>query len=326
MSLLFDQLLRHQIYLEGLKEGELTRINRKYLTALEKIIKRELGKLPFNRVDALTKTGRRAVITRIQRAQKAALKEWRADLMTSLREYAKTDSTIAASVMRQHGKIKKPAIQELWAEVAKTNVKGSNTPVRQMLDKMSAQQMKAIDTTIRQAFDAGETIDDVYGAIRGTKETGYSDGLLRKYRDDLRANGKTIFQHVKGRVHSAVASGTFSRYRWVSVIDSATSSICRGRNGKVYTYGDGPLPPAHFNCRSSVVPIADNVDEPSDLDPPFFEWVQKQPEEFIRDIFPANQAEKLIKGTAKRDDFPRFEGIGSLTMSEFKSKAEIIQL
>lgn len=45
------------------------------------------------------------------------------------------------------------------------------------------------------------------------------------------------------------------KYMWQAVLDSRTSDICRTLNGNTYTTGDGPLPPAHFNCRSSITPL-----------------------------------------------------------------------
>jgi len=44
-------------------------------------------------------------------------------------------------------------------------------------------------------------------------------------------------------------------YEWVSTLDSLTSFICMSRDGLVYPFSDNsPLPPAHWSCRSTVVP------------------------------------------------------------------------
>lgn len=42
-------------------------------------------------------------------------------------------------------------------------------------------------------------------------------------------------------------------YRWISILDSATSQICRSLDQQVFKFGKGPLPPAHPNCRSSII-------------------------------------------------------------------------
>ena len=47
------------------------------------------------------------------------------------------------------------------------------------------------------------------------------------------------------------------KYRYVATLDSRTSSICAALDGKEFPYGRGPMPPQHFNCRSTTVPVID---------------------------------------------------------------------
>ena len=47
------------------------------------------------------------------------------------------------------------------------------------------------------------------------------------------------------------------KYKYVATLDSRTSAICRALDGKEFFYGKGPVPPQHFNCRSTTVPIVD---------------------------------------------------------------------
>ena len=45
------------------------------------------------------------------------------------------------------------------------------------------------------------------------------------------------------------------RYRYVATLDTRTSAICRALDGREFDYGKGPMPPQHFNCRSTTVPV-----------------------------------------------------------------------
>jgi len=47
------------------------------------------------------------------------------------------------------------------------------------------------------------------------------------------------------------------KYRYTATLDTRTSAICRSLDGQVFEYGKGPVPPQHFNCRSTTVPIVD---------------------------------------------------------------------
>lgn len=42
---------------------------------------------------------------------------------------------------------------------------------------------------------------------------------------------------------------------WSSILDQNTTDYCRAHNGQVYQINEGPRPPAHFNCRSLMIPV-----------------------------------------------------------------------
>jgi SPP1 gp7 family putative phage head morphogenesis protein len=47
------------------------------------------------------------------------------------------------------------------------------------------------------------------------------------------------------------------KYQYVATLDTRTSARCRALDGREFEYGKGPMPPQHFNCRSTTVPIID---------------------------------------------------------------------
>ena len=47
------------------------------------------------------------------------------------------------------------------------------------------------------------------------------------------------------------------KYRYVATLDTRTSARCRALDGREFEYGKGPMPPQHFNCRSTTVPVVD---------------------------------------------------------------------
>jgi SPP1 gp7 family putative phage head morphogenesis protein len=84
------------------------------------------------------------------------------------------------------------------------------------------------------------------------------------------------------------------RYRYVATLDSRTSAICAALDGKEFEYGKGPMPPQHFNCRSTTVPVIDYEELGFDPPPPatrasaggqvpadqsYGQWLHKQPRE-----------------------------------------------
>ena len=80
------------------------------------------------------------------------------------------------------------------------------------------------------------------------------------------------------------------RYRYIATLDTRTSAICRALDGKEFEYGKGPMPPQHFNCRSTTVPIIDpdilppsttatraSKDGQVPINQSYGEWLSKQP-------------------------------------------------
>lgn len=79
-------------------------------------------------------------------------------------------------------------------------------------------------------------------------------GLLNRTRQQNQGAINTALQHLTQGIVGFIAEKYSNYYQWVSVIDSRTTEICRERDGTVYAYGEGPMPPAHINCRSMVIP------------------------------------------------------------------------
>lgn len=82
------------------------------------------------------------------------------------------------------------------------------------------------------------------------------------------------------------------KYKYVATLDSRTSPICRALDGKEFVYGKGPMPPQHFNCRSTTVPVIDyeelgftppppgrraSMDGQVPADQTYGQWLAKQP-------------------------------------------------
>lgn len=108
-------------------------------------------------------------------------------------------------------------------------------------------------------------------------------------------------------------------YRWISILDDATTQICRSLDGQVFQFGAGPLPPAHVNCRSSIIaeilgrwlkrmPNGRFAPRPSRTatgaggpvtvkgGTTYYEWLKTQPEAFQNDALGLTRATLFRKG------------------------------
>lgn len=104
------------------------------------------------------------------------------------------------------------------------------------------------------------------------------------------------------------------RYRYVATLDTRTSAICRALDGREFEYGKGPLPPQHFNCRSTTVPVIDykalgftpppsgtraSADGQVPVNESYGQWLAKQPLPVKAKALGANKVAYFDKLSAK---------------------------
>lgn len=124
--------------------------------------------------------------------------------------------------------------------------------------------------TVRNGLLTGESTDKLARRLKGRLRFGQRGSA----RQIAQAGGEVtavanhqIMAMVRtsvNQVANAASQQTYEanqditqRYRYTSTLDSRTSAICRALDGKEFEYGKGPIPPQHFNCRSTTVPIID---------------------------------------------------------------------
>jgi len=99
----------------------------------------------------------------------------------------------------------------------------------------------------------------------------------------------------------------YDEYDWISVLDEVTTDICISRHGNRYKYGEGPIPPAHYNCRSEIVPVdANEANQTQSL----ADWLADQPGEFLSDVFKAGRTD--------------LDNVKVITLDSLKGKLEFI--
>ena len=170
--------------------------------------------------------------------------------------------------------------------------------------------------TVRQGLLTGEPTSEIAKRLRGRLE--YSD-LGPLSRGQVRAAGLSIAQLKQAggeltrvansqvlalvrtsvnQVSNAASQQVYEanqdvtkKYRYVATLDTRTSAICRALDGREFEYGKGPMPPQHFNCRSTTVAVVDyeglgltppkpgrraSMDGPVPANESYGQWLSKQ--------------------------------------------------
>jgi SPP1 gp7 family putative phage head morphogenesis protein len=141
-------------------------------------------------------------------------------------------------------------------------------------------QAERFSQVVRQGLLTGETTQSIAKRLVGNLQFGEeaktvgqliaAGGQATAIADNqvlalIRTSVNQMANSASQQVYEANQDIT-QRYRYVATLDTRTSSICRALDGKEFEYGKGPLPPQHFNCRSTTVAII-NYEELG-FDPP----------------------------------------------------------
>ncbi len=192
-----------------------------------------------------------------------------------------------------------------------TAAKGSTItlPSGQVIEKafrgIASSQADLISREIRVGITEGESLAKISKRLRGRLQFGKNQEMTAKAQALAGGNGmklannqvRTIVRTSVNQVQTMASQEVYAanqdvtqRYEYVATLDSRTTALCGSLDGKTFKYGEGPMPPQHFNCRSTTVPIIDDDDlrkrfpdtRPSSVgrvsqDESYPDWLNKNP-------------------------------------------------
>jgi SPP1 gp7 family putative phage head morphogenesis protein len=169
---------------------------------------------------------------------------------------------------------------------------------------IAVDQAERFSQVVRQGLLTGETTPDIAKRLIGSLQFGEEAKTVRQLvaaggqatavADNqvialIRTSINQVANTASQQVYEANQDIT-KKYRYVATLDTRTSAICRALDGQEFEYGKGPMPPQHFNCRSTTVPIIDpdilppsttatraSKDGQVPINQSYGEWLARQP-------------------------------------------------
>jgi SPP1 gp7 family putative phage head morphogenesis protein len=168
------------------------------------------------------------------------------------------------------------AVQGAPQTFSLTAAKGATItlPNGQVVEKafrgIAESQAERFSQVVRNGLLTGETTPQIAKRLIGTLQFGddrtvkqliAAGGELTTIPDNqvmalVRTSINQVANAASQQVYEANQDIT-KKYRYVATLDTRTSAICAALDGREFEYGKGPMPPQHFNCRSTTVPIID---------------------------------------------------------------------
>lgn len=355
---LLDLATRQQIYVEGVK-AQFGREFNFVLAQLRDDLKKLLGRVKYKTLDGMSKAELNAFVISLRKSQSVVYSNYTTQILEQLREFMTVDLEVSRRViatsfveLNDDAPNAKPLsdstssilLQEqsneanifplygiaaitsnsdkLWSSVINAPIPANGFYLTPFVKGFAVSAQASVENIIRKAWANGWTIDETLTAITGEDNKQGASSQLQKIGQQAAAVIGTAVQHTSQIVYGAVASAAYARYQWLSVMDSHTSNICIDRNGQIYIFGRGPLPPGHILCRSHIagVIVGNDDNEPETL----YTFLRRQPQVVLADLFGSSSADEIQSDKFKAKDSSRFTSAQPLTLAEFRSKVAAI--
>lgn len=312
-----DAFMRHQIYVEGFKNGAAAEgsstfdeISASVILLLVKRGWQNLGDVPKRELAGFIAVVNRTVFE---------LFDKRAELTTaSLRKFATIDLSIGRKLFAEVTGKATPIMAGalLWAEIMNAPIGNIGVEPKTVLKGLGISMATEMARLIRRGFAEHWSVEEFTKHLVGTKSFKFKDGAMIKFRRQFNTGVSTLVQHISSYTMFKIGSLRHDRYQWVSILDSNTTEICRSRAGVVFSYSDGPRPPAHWGCRSMIIPVVVAVIRTL---PTYFAWIRTQPAGVQIDILGQARANALRNGTLNASDLAGFDGMRPISLTQYET-------
>lgn len=323
-DLLVEIATRHAVHLEGVK----TRYANEFKRFLEQMEDDILARLAKADPSSITAARLKALLKAVDKTLSDGFGDYEKVWREQLKELGAYEAEFEVKALQQLGMDARwvlPTPNQIFAAafVEPLSVEGPDQGklLAAFYRTWTDRNRIKIVNAIRLASAQGQSTDNLVRRIRGTRAARYRDGLIEATRRDVTMMTRTALQHIAVQSREVVWDANKRVIRaveWVSVLDSRTSPMCRGLDGRIFDLEKGPRPPIHVACRSTVVPVlkgrlrelqggerfARDEDGPARVsaDLSYYEWLKRQPAAFQDSVIGPTRGKLLRDGglTAKR--------------------------
>ena len=316
---LTDASTRHQVFLQRYAGGEAKKAN-KLLSRLRRDINARLSQEP----SAFQTQRLTSLLGDINGLYATATKDIAATVARGAVELAESEAAFSVGLYK---KVTKPSVvfnvpsqasliaaldESVMAAPVGSGI-SIDDALRQFGDKKAAQVSQVISDGVILGDPTPQITAKVAGTM-GTIQSRQLEALVRTVTNHASSVARLATYQENGHI--------LEGYEWVSTLDSRTTLICAGRDGVVYTnVGVDPMPPAHWNCRSTTIPrVNPKFSKASGLGgtraskgatgparvntkTTYGGWLKRQPKEFIDEALGVERSKLFRSGKLTIDKF-----------------------
>lgn len=341
---------RHQVFLERLKTQQSNKFN-PFLKQIDKILRDTLGNYDGGSVLTAKQTAK--VLKDLRKATSGVYSEYLENMLLEFKDIAESEAAFEVKALKSAAK----AVSEASSLIAVTEATkavaavtqapmsvrglGGGKLLKPFMEDWTKSEIEAMNNLIRRSVSEGQTVSKIVQSVRGTRARKFKDGMFALTDRHSRSIVRTAVQHVSSRARQNVWENNddiLEGVRWVSTLDSRTTSSCQGLDGEVFPTGEGPRPPIHIGCRSTTVavikeellPAQKGATRPSKgavgdksvgAGKTYYSWLKDQPASFQDSIVGPSRGKLLRNGGLSADKFRELQlgrDFKPLTLSEMQ--------
>ncbi|MFK3641242.1 minor capsid protein [Pseudomonas protegens] len=344
---ILDATIRHAVFLEQLKSGEVEKFG-PFLKEIDRSIRERLA-----RADLTEYTARRleVLLQEVDSLLLGIFNRYSEKLNLDLVDIANYEAQFEATSLTRAAPVgvsfeaAVPGAAAIRTAILSNplSVRGvdGGKLLKSFIDGFTATERQRLTGAIRQGFFEGQTNFQIIKNIRGTKALNYNDGILATTNRNASAIVRTAVQHVATQARMETLkenSDVVQAVEWVSTLDSKTTSQCRTLDKHRFKLTEGPRPPIHINCRSTVVAVTKfsalfakdatrasvGEDGPQQVraDLSYYEWLKQQPAAFQDKAIGPKRARLFREGGLSVERFAELQldrNFSPLTLAQMKA-------
>ena len=319
MSNLLDGVTRHQIFVQRYAAGR----EREAVAFIERMIKTVNSRLASDITD-FSRGRLESILFDLEQYAKETLASYSTLTVQEALKFAEYEIGFNERLLGQNisASLTVPAPNQvsaaMFSSVMNVEPKRGYT-IEQALKAFEGKKSSQIVDTIRSGVILGDTREQITSALvrMGDLQKQQAATLTRTITNHVSTEARSLFMDENEDV--------LEGYEWVATLDSRTSLICSSRDGTVYPFTNDPIrspkPPAHFSCRSTIVPkVKDEFDltggrvgvrpaigadgvEQVRGSTDYQSWLTRQPKAFQVEVLGKERAELFRKGDLKLTNF-----------------------
>lgn len=354
---LFDITTRLALFVENVKLGQMQEFNA-VLTAVEEELRKLFARINYKTLDGLSKAELNRLLLSLRKSQLRIYSAYIEKLIASLQQFMQIRLDVSAVA---YGSLKNgfatgkfeqfdeeqaykyveeqssflpfaplfglaailpSGSKSLWSSIKNAPIPANGLYLLPFIQTFARSAQASVENTIRKAYANRQTVAETLAELTAPRTAQGFSSQLAKIHNQANAVIETSFAHVDQISASAIVSAIYSRYMWLSVIDGNTTQYCRDHDGRIFRYGAGPIPPAHYKCRSITVPLASRFD---DFSPPtLYAWLKRQPVAVSAQFVGKDAAALISSGQISSKDFANLIVGVPMKLNQFKSKIGLI--